>query len=124
MEHPNELLAHFKHKGFKLSSNQSRALKQELTHLKDKQQTQNEAGVVYGLPCGDCSAMYVGETGRQVKDRMREHQNDVTKGKAVSKVFLIMYLKLDIALTLKMSRSLTRALMSKPAYIWRASTQS
>ena len=44
--------------------------------------------MVYGLDCNDCSAIYVGETGRQVKDRMKEHQADIIKKKPVSKVYM------------------------------------
>ena len=62
-------------------------LKLELTHQKDKQPTFNKAGVAYKLNCNECDAIYVGETGRQVKDRMREHQNDIVQGKQVSKVY-------------------------------------
>jgi len=40
--------------------------------------------VVYGLDCNDCSAIYVGETGRQVKDRMKEHQANIVKKKPVT----------------------------------------
>ena len=64
-----------------------RTLKNELCHVKDKRTVENKAGVVYKLGCNDCDAVYVGETGRQVKDRMREHQNDIVKAKSVSKVF-------------------------------------
>jgi len=48
---------------------------------------QDAAGVIYRLDCNDCDAVYVGETGRQVKDRMREHQSDILKSKPVSKVY-------------------------------------
>ena len=71
----------------KLAHKPTRTLKHELTHLKDKQPAFNKAGVVYKLDCNECDAVYVGETGRQVKDRMREHQNDIVKAKQVSKVY-------------------------------------
>jgi hypothetical protein len=32
--------------------------------LKDKRQTEDQAGVVYKIDCNDCNAVYVGETGR------------------------------------------------------------
>ena len=75
-----------KHK-IKLAHKPTRSLKSELTHVKDKQLAQNKAGVVYKLDCNECNAVYVGETGRQVKDRMREHQNDIAKSKPLSKVY-------------------------------------
>ena len=37
--------------------------------------------------CGDCNAKYVGEQGRQVQDRMTEHQRDITNKKRASKVY-------------------------------------
>ena len=63
-------------------------LKSELTHVKDKQLAQNKVGVVYKLDCNECNAVYVGDTWRQVKDRMREHQNDIAKSKPLSKAYI------------------------------------
>ena len=34
-------------------------------------------GVVYRIPCGECDAVYIGETGRPVQERMKEHERDV-----------------------------------------------
>ena len=63
-----------------------RKLRNELCRLKDTRRTDEKAGVVYKIECGDCNAKYVGETGRQVKDRMAEHQRDIRNKKAASKV--------------------------------------
>ena len=71
----------------KLAHKPTRTLKHELTRIKDKQPAFNKAGVVYKLDCNECDAVYVGKTGRQVKDRMQEHQNDIVKGKPISKVY-------------------------------------
>ena len=38
------------------------------------------------MACGDCDAVYVGETGRQVKDRTQEHQKDIEMDRLLSKV--------------------------------------
>ena len=65
----------------------TRKLKNELCHLKDKRKVGEKAGVVYKLDCKDCDARYVGETGRQVQDRMIEHQRDIAIRKKVSKVY-------------------------------------
>ena len=34
-------------------------------------------GAVYKLTCTSCSAVYVGETGRELSDRIREHRSDI-----------------------------------------------
>ena len=31
-------------------------------------------GVVYSIECDDCKAIYIGETGRTLEDRLKEHQ--------------------------------------------------
>ena len=52
-----------KHK-IKLQQKPTRSLKSELTHVKDKQLTQNKAAVVYKLGCNECNAVYIGDIGR------------------------------------------------------------
>ena len=37
-------------------------------------------GVVYEVPCTDCSAVYVGETLRTVTARVKKHQRDTERG--------------------------------------------
>ena len=59
----------------------------ELCKLKDKKTAHEKAGVVYRIDCGNCDAKYVGETGRQVKERMLEHQRDIRTKKPASKVY-------------------------------------
>ena len=57
--------------------------------LKDKHIVNVRSGVVYdGSGCNDCSAIFVGETRRQVEDRMKEHQADIIKNKPVPKVYM------------------------------------
>ena len=36
---------------------------------------------VYELNCNDCGAEYIGETGRNIKIRMSEHQRDTNNHK-------------------------------------------
>ena len=65
----------------------TRKLRNELCHLKDKRPTHDKPGVVYKLNCLDCDAKYIGETGRQVSDRMTEHKRDIRVKRTTSKVF-------------------------------------
>ena len=55
--------------------------------MKDKRKTEDQAGVVYKLECKDCTAVYIGETGRQLKARMKEHKDDIQKKKLLSNVY-------------------------------------
>lgn len=42
--------------------------------LKDPVPQMEQAGVVYNIPCGQCSQNYVGETGKMLKSRVHEHE--------------------------------------------------
>ncbi len=35
---------------------------------------EKKKGVVYSIPCMDCNSVYVGETGRNLEKRLKEHQ--------------------------------------------------
>ena len=48
-----------------------------LPSLKDKINKFYQRGVVYKIPCLDCTGVYIGETGRSFKTRRKEHQRDV-----------------------------------------------
>ena len=65
----------------------TKKLRNELCHLKDKRKIGEVAGVVYKLDCKSCDAKYVGETGRQLQERMTEHQRDIVNKKKTSKVY-------------------------------------
>ena len=43
--------------------------------------TENVSGVVYKVHCNDCEKCYIGETGRMVKTRMKEHKQDAENKK-------------------------------------------
>ena len=40
---------------------------------KDRNVESEKSGLVYKIPCRDCDAVYIGETGRSLKIRKREH---------------------------------------------------
>ena len=45
-----------------------------LVHLKDCTSFRRQAGVVYRIPCGSCEKMYIGQTGRTLDHRLKEHR--------------------------------------------------
>ena len=45
------------------------------TAIKDEE----KKGVVYEVPCGECEQVYIGEIGRNLKERLKEHQHAVKK---------------------------------------------
>ena len=54
-------------------------LRKTLVHPKDKRDTKETAGCVYEIFCKNCEFSYVGETGRLLKTRLKEHQQEADK---------------------------------------------
>ena len=52
---------------------QHNTLRSILMRVKDPQKNKDK-GIVYKIPCGDCSEVYIGETGRPLKTRITEHK--------------------------------------------------
>ena len=73
----------FKRHGVTTTLKPHKTLKQLLVHPKDKRTPHNTAGVVYQIPCKDCTQVYVGETGRRYSEREEEHIRD---GKVVENI--------------------------------------
>ena len=63
----------FKKFDIKIAHKPSNTIKSKICHLKDKRKNLDKAGVIYQIDCNQCQAKYIGETGRQVRDRMKEH---------------------------------------------------
>ena len=55
-------------------------LRQTLVRLKDRTPLQQRAGVFYRIPCGTCSKVYIGQTGRTLEHRLKEHKRALTSG--------------------------------------------
>ena len=55
-------------------------LRQALVHLKDHTPLQQQAGVVYRIPCGSCEKVYIGQTGRTLDHRLKEHRRTLVLG--------------------------------------------
>ena len=52
-------------------------LRNHLVRPKDPVPPGRRDGVVYRIPRGECDAVFIGETGRPVQERMKEHERDV-----------------------------------------------
>ena len=66
--------------GLRVSFRPNTTLKLLLVRPKDWTPTEELAGVVYQVPCANCPASYVGQTGRCLGKRIKEHQKAVESG--------------------------------------------
>ena len=48
-------------------------IRSQVTHVKDPTDKLKKCGVIYHIKCNECDHDYVGETGRQLDIRMKEH---------------------------------------------------
>lgn len=69
----NQTLKHF---NIKTSFSTKNTIKNILCNAKDKTNLLDKNGI-YELTCNDCRAKYIGETGRQLKLRIKEHIRDI-----------------------------------------------
>ena len=53
--------------------------RKHLVHPKDKNQPSETAGCVYEISCKNCDFTYVGETGRLLGTRLKEHRKEAEK---------------------------------------------
>ena len=52
----------------------TRTIRQILCHPKDPVPAHQQTGVVYKIPCSDCCKSYIGQTGKTLAQRIKEHQ--------------------------------------------------
>ena len=64
----------------------STTLRDVLTRVKDPSHRNSRAGAVYKIPCAECSASYVGETGRTLKCRIKERKRSVANQDKSNKI--------------------------------------
>ena len=55
----------------------SSKIRNKQCNFKDNREPPNQACGVYKLSCNDCDEVYIGETGRLLKERTEEHREDV-----------------------------------------------
>ena len=67
-----------------------RTLRQELVHPKDPVPANHRKGVVYSIPCAECPPTYIGQTGRSLDHRLREHRRALKNGDLGSLLLLNM----------------------------------
>ncbi|XP_062711417.1 uncharacterized protein LOC134289523 [Aedes albopictus] len=72
----NPIQTALNHHGFQVVYKSSNTLKDALCNLKDKVPIDEKSGI-YQIPCRDCPAVYIGQTRRKFKTRLREHKNAV-----------------------------------------------
>ena len=63
--------------GIKCAMKPHSTLRKLLVHPKDRIEKPQTCGVVYSIPCKNCNKVYIGETGRQLGTRCKEHRDDV-----------------------------------------------
>jgi len=51
-----------------------------LVHPKDKVKDGEKTELIYRIPCKNCPSSYIGETGRTLGLRMKEHRKEVDSG--------------------------------------------
>ncbi|XP_076066125.1 uncharacterized protein LOC143039766 [Oratosquilla oratoria] len=58
-----------------------------LTKVKDMEVEENKTGVVYGIGCGNFGTRYIGETGKKLSTRIKEHQSAVNRKDGSSTIY-------------------------------------
>ena len=66
--------------GVKVVFRPLRTLRQMLVRPKDPVPVDERKGVVYSIPCVECSSVYIGQTGRSLKQRVSEHRRALKNG--------------------------------------------
>ena len=61
-------------------------LRQTLVRLKDQTPSQQRTGVIYQIPYGTCSKVYICQTGRTLEHHLKEHKRALTSGKQPSQL--------------------------------------
>ena len=75
-----------KHYDIKVISKPLRTLNQMLPSPKDRPSEEKQTNVIYQINCADCSWKYIGETGRSLETRKKEHIRNVKKCKVGSNI--------------------------------------
>ena len=71
---PNSFAVTYNNKAYVFKS--ETMLRSQLVRPKDAVDPAKQDGVVYRIPC-ECGKVYIGETGRPMQDRIKEHDRDI-----------------------------------------------
>ena len=69
-----------------MANKPSKPLRASLCKVKDLLNILEKNSVVYKIPCSDCSNVYIGETRKELKFRLHEHQLNVEKNYLQSQI--------------------------------------
>ncbi|XP_076043836.1 uncharacterized protein LOC143026930 [Oratosquilla oratoria] len=74
-------------RGVEVAHKPANTLHGALTKVKDTEEKENKTGVVYDIGCGNCGTRYIGETGKKLSTRVKEHQRAVNRKDGSSAIF-------------------------------------
>ena len=70
-----------------ITSKSSNTLKRTFCHLKDMVKKEDTSEIVYEVKCSDCEKVYIGESGRELGTRIKEHQGNINKREINSQIY-------------------------------------
>nr|VZI14968.1 unnamed protein product [Spirometra erinaceieuropaei] len=73
--------------GIRVSHKPASSLRTVLTRVKDSIPKEEQANVIYRIPCANCPCVYVGHTGRRLRIRINEHKLAIRRCDPLSLVF-------------------------------------
>jgi hypothetical protein len=73
--------------GIELAHRTQHSLKSQLSHVKDTRQQSEKTGIVYKINCKNCAAHYIGESGRELGTRVKEHRNAIRRKDPLSAIY-------------------------------------
>ena len=99
--------------GVKVICKSQHTLRQTLMEVKFARPHNLMKGVVYEVPCADCNCVYLGETGRSLEMRLKEHKyavknNDTNNGVAVHALDIDHHVNWDAAKVVAVEHHLTK----------------
>ena len=69
----------FQKRELKVAIKPHQTIRNMLVHPKDQIPKEKKTGVVYKIPCKTCNKSYIGETGRTLETRLKEHKRDANQ---------------------------------------------